>query len=829
MKTTTLTKTAITLLILLIMIVLPVSAATQQITNGGFENGWSGWTTQSDGAIVGIQSTGIDPSASGDYAYILASAEFDQTNSGSFSQTVNLAGVQSITFRAKLFDYSGVYGPTRLTVLLGGTTIASYNAYQIPASWGSLSIDVSDYNDIYTLTFRVSMTSGDITVGIDDISAIAYTTPPTVTQVSTGSTATLTGQPTTATITYTAGDVTPATFLVNWGDGTGVTSYTSSSSPFSIQHTYQNPGTYTVTARGALLIGNLEYTTDPVTTQATVISADFTATPTSGPAPLTVTYTADVSNANTLLWNFGDGGTSTLAQTQHTYTQNNVYTVSLTATASNGQSVTITKENLITVADEYVRWNQISYTEGDEAIISWALINPDFSTRTYQLRIYAADAGGYPTGDPVRTPVDINTATGQTTIDTTNLAGNYIAVIAINGVNSDIYASTSIVSVATLTVNIALDAVVYTDETTVSVLKDGTIVQTTTTTSGQAQFTLPTGTYTVTATTLGYNQQTATITLTQDASITMDFIRGSSETTGGGSGIAYASTFITFRVLDELTGVPVSGATVYAVGKTATNPISWMSQLFGGSWGENILETELSGTTDSDGVITFAMFPNIRYEVTVSYQDITHTEAFQPSALSGEYLIRLEVTKIPSQTADRTILTNVSAENGVITATYNDTTKSTTQISFVIEQQQPNGNYTVVESRNVIAQSISQQFVLEDYSGESYRITISANTTAYGPVTRSYATTFPGPLVDIGLPDGLYIYLVLGVLLLFAAVGTVVTSPMIAVCVCFMGWLFYFLGWMFALGSIAPVALVLATVLSILFYIRSRSPGGGYI
>lgn len=68
---------------------------------------------------------------------------------------------------------------------------------------------------------------------------------------------------------------------------------------------------------------------------------DFTATPTAGPLPLTVTFT-DTSyypGATGWLWQFGDGGTSTQQHPQHTYTHDGVYTVRLTVTGPDGPIV----------------------------------------------------------------------------------------------------------------------------------------------------------------------------------------------------------------------------------------------------------------------------------------------------------------------------------------------------------------------------------------------------------------------------------------------------------------------------------------------------------
>lgn len=86
------------------------------------------------------------------------------------------------------------------------------------------------------------------------------------------------------------------------------------------------------------------------TTIAHVV-ADFTASPTSGIAPLTVTFTNTSSgDYDTTLWDFGDGITSTLDKPDHMYLAAGIYTVTLTVSGLGGLD-TLTQANFITVSN----------------------------------------------------------------------------------------------------------------------------------------------------------------------------------------------------------------------------------------------------------------------------------------------------------------------------------------------------------------------------------------------------------------------------------------------------------------------------------------------
>ena len=135
----------------------------------------------------------------------------------------------------------------------------------------------------------------------------------------------------------------PTEWAWDFGDG-------ASSTEQNPSHTYTVAGNYSVTLTASNGAGSdTETKIDFITVNWLPMDASFTADPEVGIAPLTVSFTdQSAGNPTSWSWVFGDGGTSTDQNPEHTYMNPGSYTVALTVVGPGGTD-TETQQNLILV------------------------------------------------------------------------------------------------------------------------------------------------------------------------------------------------------------------------------------------------------------------------------------------------------------------------------------------------------------------------------------------------------------------------------------------------------------------------------------------------
>lgn len=170
--------------------------------------------------------------------------------------------------------------------------------------------------------------------------------------------------------------------------------------------------------------------------------ANFSGTPVSGTAPLTVTFTDTSTNTPTgWSWNFGNSTSSTLQNPSCVYSTAGIYTVSLTATNGSGSN-TFTRTNYITVTSTPVN-------------VATAFTGTP-TTGNAPLAVNFTDQS---TGSPTSWSWsfgDTTTSTSQNPSHTYNSAGTYtVSLTATNGSSSNTLTKTNYITVNSTTLTSA--------------------------------------------------------------------------------------------------------------------------------------------------------------------------------------------------------------------------------------------------------------------------------------------------------------------------------------------------------------------------------------
>jgi PKD repeat protein len=232
--------------------------------------------------------------------------------------------------------------------LVTGTPLATIGDPGDVGSWAEISLPASAFaagNGTYSLAIKSNNPSGGAVwyssrEGVGVAKLVLRLTPLPLAADFTG-TPTSGGVPLAANFTDTSAG-TPTSWAWDFGDG-------GTSTARNPSHTYASPGTYTVTLTVTDASGGTSTKTRTGYVTVEPLAAEFTGSPTIGPAPLNVTFTdASTGDPTSWAWDFGDGGTSTAQNPAHTYANPGTYTVTLTVTDVHGATNTRTRTAYIT-------------------------------------------------------------------------------------------------------------------------------------------------------------------------------------------------------------------------------------------------------------------------------------------------------------------------------------------------------------------------------------------------------------------------------------------------------------------------------------------------
>jgi len=283
------------------------------------------------------------------------------------------------------FSGTPTFGPPPLTVQFNDTSTGPHDHWVWEFGDGNTS---SEQNPLYTFNepgsysvlLNVSQAGGDsVSITQEDYIIVSDVPlePPVVD---------FSGEPTSGVAPLTvifadASSNTPTSW--NWSFGDDSTENVTAQNPV---HTYTNTGRYSVSLNATNTVGlNVTTKTSYINITAAPLGpvADFSGTPTSGFAPLTVQFN-DLStgfvNPVTYLWNFGDGSTSTERNPSHTYTANTQenYTVAFNVSGNYGKTDSMIKSGYITIEIPTIELI-ISDSPPDQSLLSNGSITPEQS------------------------------------------------------------------------------------------------------------------------------------------------------------------------------------------------------------------------------------------------------------------------------------------------------------------------------------------------------------------------------------------------------------------------------------------------------------------
>ncbi|MGK0205806.1 MAG: PKD repeat protein, partial [Planctomycetota bacterium] len=205
--------------------------------------------------------------------------------------------------------------------------------------------------------------------------------------------------------------------------------------------TYTTPGTYTVKLTASNAAGSNEVIKTDVLRAIGPPATDFTATPTSGTAPLAVQFTdTSTEQPTSWLWDFGDGNSSTQQNPNHTFASD-TFTVALTATNVAGSNTT-SKGDFIVVLPPVVAM----FTTDPSPASGPAPLAVTFNaSTTTDATTYAWDFG------------DGNSGTGVTVAHTYIGSGSFTATLTATGPGGTGEATAMITATGPVTASFTLD------------------------------------------------------------------------------------------------------------------------------------------------------------------------------------------------------------------------------------------------------------------------------------------------------------------------------------------------------------------------------------
>jgi hypothetical protein len=242
-----------------------------------------------------------------------------------------------------------------------------------------------------------------------------------------------------------------------------------------------------------------------------------------------------------------------------------------------------------------------------------------------------------------------------------------------------------------------------------------------------------------------------------------------------------------------------------------------------------------TGTTGSDGVVSFELEEDVRYKVQVVYENITTTEFLTPYSSTYYIIINTAETVLVNEQFYDNVTLNVTKKeidstNAYINTSYFDATNRTTNITFRLGYTEENGTFVELNNSTALTGSnLNYSFTVSDYLGKDYVVKFEIKHTIFGEITKAFAVAFSGnnsPFANSKEMAYLGLFLLFIVALQFGkqehASG--------AILLCAIAWFMIYIGMFTPLGStlstIITAGTVAATIYALISYINSVREGG---
>lgn len=169
-----------------------------------------------------------------------------------------------------------------------------------------------------------------------------------------------------------------------------------------------------------------------------------------------------------------------------------------------------------------------------------------------------------------------------------------------------------------------------------------------------------------------------------------------------GAGIQYPPHQVRIAVKDML-GRGISGVNVTAYGvETTMGSWSWLGEILGIDWGTTrIHNTTMTGTTGTDGSVSFMMFESIRYKIHYYKPSagINETDYLYPKEDYYTHIVGPNIfnktTSLHSKVSWNLTTENINTTHYSLNLTYNDTLNKTTYLEFYVLNETKNKTYNI--------------------------------------------------------------------------------------------------------------------------------------